>query len=924
MAKYCRSCNQDFADDQLACPHCGTPETAAAPADSGVVELVDEGISPASSEEIDLDMLEETGTGSDIVQLVSPAEGSSIEITEALLSGEPAPGPEGPRSAPTTTQGGAARPPTVDLGGVHRPETMLAMPRDVTTGGPPKTTQLGSPVRPPTMLATPGDEESALAGGPENKDAARHTHVARSSGPPTMLARPTGEETGAGASEGPKKTQLGAGRPPTLPDEADAGSERKKTRLKGGLVETNLDLDIGDAPEVPASAFPEERPAHGGDSSIVEIGDVSESPAPPALRARAASAAETGALADIGAAAADEEPAKTEPEPVDQPAARKQRAKGRSGALAWVGGGVAGAVIGAAASIALLVAGVLPAESLGITPKRTAAGTPAAGPGPAAPPRPAAAPPAASPPAVVPAGPTTAQHLDRGDWEEALQGYDKLEKPSADELAARGQARWLRYLQKHAGQPIDPKDPDVAKARQDLEKANNAPATYWLGQMAEAEGNEAEARRRYEKGLQQHPRDRARFQAALDRLEARQQEKGDGTQSRAPTAAPLLVGTFLVAEEKAPTSQEAKPEKPGGEPDEAGFEFWKAVRLARRGEYGPALAALKGARQAHEQRRYLRLYKAQNPLSDPTEEIFRRSCDELAAYWTLKQRLGETGIAKGDPVRAVDALLKDHKEVETLRAQVEELRTQKEAAEKQAVAAKRAREQARPAPEPKDNTAKLAQLADQRRQAEDALNRARAALKAAGYEGQSDDVADAVKSALSAREIDRDRFKETVVRLDSDERLLKALTAKLRDAGVLDPGAGPSALLTAVEPLLQRRAGPRAADEKREPQADATQAAVQYEAGYRLYWSGRYPEAERAFAAAVKMDAGDARYFYYLGLARLQQGKRAEAAEAFRRGGRLEMQNKPPGPALGVALERVQGDARRTLDRESLRLSEEK
>ena len=57
-------------------------------------------------------------------------------------------------------------------------------------------------------------------------------------------------------------------------------------------------------------------------------------------------------------------------------------------------------------------------------------------------------------------------------------------------------------------------------------------------------------------------------------------------------------------------------------------------------------------------------------------------------------------------------------------------------------------------------------------------------------------------------------------------------------------------------------------------------ASQEYDAGLNLFFARRYAEAEALLDRATRNDAADARYWYYLGLARALQGKPAE--EAFR------------------------------------------
>ncbi len=86
-----------------------------------------------------------------------------------------------------------------------------------------------------------------------------------------------------------------------------------------------------------------------------------------------------------------------------------------------------------------------------------------------------------------------------------------------------------------------------------------------------------------------------------------------------------------------------------------------------------------------------------------------------------------------------------------------------------------------------------------------------------------------------------------------------------------------------------------------------------YAAGLNFYYERDYPAAEKSFASAVENDSQDARYFYFLGLARLAQNKR-EAYEDFDQGAALESQNKPPSPVVSASLERIQGPVRRIVN----------
>ncbi len=83
-------------------------------------------------------------------------------------------------------------------------------------------------------------------------------------------------------------------------------------------------------------------------------------------------------------------------------------------------------------------------------------------------------------------------------------------------------------------------------------------------------------------------------------------------------------------------------------------------RLAHDQQYADAIKALDAAIDRHKTRRFTLLGKAQNPDSDPTEEIFLRSGEQLKDYWGLLAKLKATTLplAMGDKVDA-DALVKD-------------------------------------------------------------------------------------------------------------------------------------------------------------------------------------------------------------------------------------------------------------------------
>lgn len=83
------------------------------------------------------------------------------------------------------------------------------------------------------------------------------------------------------------------------------------------------------------------------------------------------------------------------------------------------------------------------------------------------------------------------------------------------------------------------------------------------------------------------------------------------------------------------------------------------------------------------------------------------------------------------------------------------------------------------------------------------------------------------------------------------------------------------------------------------------QARRDYAMGLIAFNSGRLTDAEAEFGRAVTGNAGDARYWYYLGLARYQLGRSDEAVTAFRKGAELEARGKPNSRAVSEAFERM-------------------
>jgi hypothetical protein len=372
-----------------------------------------------------------------------------------------------------------------------------------------------------------------------------------------------------------------------------------------------------------------------------------------------------------GEGVAEEEPAAEEEAAEEEPAEEEEKSvkppKRRSRALALVAGLFFGLLLGAgglyAALLYKLLDGVVPAEYL---PGQASLAKQRPGPD-------GKGENALKPPGKEDNFETAQGHLQDGDFNQALTVFDKLpEDPNT--LAARGEARWLNRLQELlAANNRDPakvaallkNDPEVQKAMQELTNAKTALASYWLAHIEEVSGAPLkDVRAKYEEGRKQIQGDdkglQARFQAALDRLDLQAETKpmggGAGRLDRGEGELRFWLALAVVGMQ-AGGGGANKPNPPAGgggganppaggaggginapKPDEpeAGTLFWKALREAQGGEFKKAIEALDAARDLHNARRFLRLRKAQNPNSDPDEQIFLRACAEIRKRWELE------------------------------------------------------------------------------------------------------------------------------------------------------------------------------------------------------------------------------------------------------------------------------------------------
>jgi hypothetical protein len=245
-----------------------------------------------------------------------------------------------------------------------------------------------------------------------------------------------------------------------------------------------------------------------------------------------------------------------------------------------------------------------------------------------------------------PKPPTVAELLENGDFNKEVPAIDE-----ADPVArtTRGRYKLLQYLSQTEPKNIKREDYAVQEALKDFQEAakqNNADAYLWQGFVYESLNDLKQAQQIYQEGAKKFENDKAqkeRFDSALDRLQVTS-AKAAGALLRPPARfdAAQLVLLLVMLQSPPPGQPQDRPE--------AGVAFWRAARLARDRQYDKALEALAKARKDHDDNRRSRLYRAQNPTSDPLENIFLRACDELKAYWELQKKLSDQRYPSLDAV----------------------------------------------------------------------------------------------------------------------------------------------------------------------------------------------------------------------------------------------------------------------------------
>jgi hypothetical protein len=571
---------------------------------------------------------------------------------------------------------------------------------------------------------------------------------------------------------------------PDLASEAaaeHAGAAREEGQ---GLVESSSEVALEDLDSekrderssVAETLAAEEPPVSEAEVNEL-LANLEETPSGEAAQQQLA-ADEAEGEAAIAAAeqevAAEEEQAAAEAEEEEKPAKPARQA---SRAPALVGGALLGILLGAGGVVGARFAGVDVPALVGAGEKEKQAGRPVI---------PPQGQPQPQPQAQAPTAESRAAMIRRGDWEEATKaGIEQIDESKPEELAARGDVRLHSYLQNSRAK-VNLQDPALQLAIADLAKAaeaKNPDAMYELGLINELANKLPEARTEYTKGVQAFQNDpvqKRRFQSALHRVELKSTGAARGAFGPLPERAgdrAALLALLLIGLQQ-PQPAQPQPEAGG---DEAGFEFWEAAKLAREGKFADAMRMIDKARALHDQRRFSRLRKAQNPLSDPTEDIFLRCCEELKNYWALESHLRDGGYLT-DRNTPLDAVQDAMKKAEAGSAVV------KEAADtliKDKVITR-----------PEDLPKGLNRLIADKKSAESKVAQLTTELKKS--QGESMTVADKLKAAEAAvKERDgllkaaAEREMNVKVAYDNLHATLKQVTDDLAAARLLDPKAKP-------------------------------------------------------------------------------------------------------------------------------------
>ncbi len=96
---------------------------------------------------------------------------------------------------------------------------------------------------------------------------------------------------------------------------------------------------------------------------------------------------------------------------------------------------------------------------------------------------------------------------------------------------------------------------------------------------------------------------------------------------------------------------------------------------------------------------------------------------------------------------------------------------------------------------------------------------------------------------------------------------------------------------------------------------DSAEMSAVYGRGVHAYFSNQVTDAEQLFSQVVGAGSTDPRVYYFRAMARLRTGRQYEAEEDMKVGAAYEARDPGSQHSIGIALQRVQGQGRRTLER---------
>lgn len=96
---------------------------------------------------------------------------------------------------------------------------------------------------------------------------------------------------------------------------------------------------------------------------------------------------------------------------------------------------------------------------------------------------------------------------------------------------------------------------------------------------------------------------------------------------------------------------------------------------------------------------------------------------------------------------------------------------------------------------------------------------------------------------------------------------------------------------------------------------DSSEMSATYGRGVHAFFGNRSAEAEQLFTQVAQAGSTDPRVYYFRAMIRLQMGRQHEAEEDMRVGATFEARNPGRRHSIGLALQRIQGPGRRTLER---------